>query len=62
MVAAVAVALTLGARRWMTAEQSVMAAPEPVRTAQPRGGSGRGFAVLASLALIGLALFLKRRP
>jgi hypothetical protein len=61
MIAAVAVALTLGARHWMTAEQPVVAAPEPVRAAQSRGGSGRGFAVLASLALIGLALFLKRR-
>jgi hypothetical protein len=62
MIAAVAVALTIGARRWMTAEQPAVAAPEPVQAAQSRGGSGRGFAILASLALLGLALFLKRRP
>jgi hypothetical protein len=33
---------------------------QPVRVTSGRSNSGGGFAVLASLALIGVALFLKR--
>jgi hypothetical protein len=60
-VAALIVAITLAARRWSTLAAPVTHGVQPARVTSRRSNSGGGFAVLASLALIGLALFLKRR-
>jgi hypothetical protein len=59
-VAALVLGITLAARRWSAAAVAEVPVAQPVRVTSGRSNSGGGFAVLASLALIGVALFLKR--
>jgi hypothetical protein len=60
-VAALVLGITLAARRWSAVAVAEVPVAQPVRVTSARSNSGGGFAVLASLALIGVALFLKRR-
>jgi hypothetical protein len=58
--AALVLGLTLAARRWSAVALPVEPLSEPARQDSARSSSGRGFAVLASLALNSLGWFLKR--
>ena len=58
--AALVLGITLAARRWSTIASPVAHVAQAARATSARSSSGGGFAVLASLALIGLALFRKR--